>query len=520
MSKPPVSYRFVVCIVLILYACVALWRLNQVPGEWFGDISIENEMVLEILQGSWPWHFILSSGPLYNYFAAGFAAVLGISYMTYKYASVAMGALGLLAVYQLGSMLHSRKIGLLAMLAMALSFWYLVWSRLGNSPQILSPFLSAMTVVALLKFQKSRHEFYLVAGGILSTMGLFSYPGLYTLPVAWLALVLWQNGPDLGRKALIRLGLAVWSLIPGILGFIHMMRTTPAKYSVQTYVGGKVPTLEDGWYPLLQTLLAYLLKALGMLHVRGDVTFRVNVPNRPHLDTISGLLFLIGLVLVSVHPKLRRIGVYLIVPMFVLSLPSISPVLPVGEIPNSGRTLGIAPFVFVLVALGLLSCAKIVRKIAGPGISKLTVILIVGMIAFLNMRSYFIEYPKNLPDNNTPFGKIIAAYIDSLPADTAVHLSACCWGAWGQPEPNGIYYVLDRKAGRENLLAHPFTTDCRMVDRRNYAVIIVSPKDIPMQEKLVQCDRNSIGTMHRDGRGQPVFYSVGLPPNAAAPSLR
>jgi hypothetical protein len=250
---------------------------------------------------------------------------------------------------------------------------------------------------------------------------------------------------------------------------------------------------------------------MGMVHIRGDGIFRVNVPHRPPLDTISGALFLLGLGYLLFQKKLRPISIYLIIPIIIIILPSVSPVLPKGEIPNSGRTLGIIPYVSVIVAMGLLFISQAVQKLLTPAVSRLAIFLVILSIATLNLSSYFIDYPRTLPDFNSPFGKIIATYIDSLPRDTTVSLSACCWGAWGQPEPNGVYYVLAKKAGRENLIQHPFITECNMIDRHKPSVVILDPRDIALQQKLKSCDPKSIGELHVDPLGQSVFYSIVLP---------
>ena len=121
-------------------------------------------------------------------------------------------------------------------------------------------------------------------------------------------------------------------------------------------------------------------------------------------------------------------------------LPSLSPALPIAEIPNSGRTIGIVPFVMILVSSGV--------KATGKYIS----VFLVAIILLLNIHKYFVEYPNGLPAKNTPTARLIAAYIDTLPSETPVYLSSCCWEEWGQPEPKAIYYQLTHPKGRTTLL--------------------------------------------------------------------
>jgi hypothetical protein len=56
-----------------------------------------------------------------------------------------------------------------------------------------------------------------------------------------------------------------------------------------------------------------------------------------------------------------------------------------------------------------------------------------------------VSFPANLPNRNTPFAKIIAKEIDKLPDDTYVIVNSCCWGEWGQPEPDAIRFSMKKK---------------------------------------------------------------------------
>jgi 4-amino-4-deoxy-L-arabinose transferase-like glycosyltransferase len=123
--------------ICVIYLAATGYHLRMLPGEWYGDISIEHRYILSILAGDWPYHFELSAGPAYHYVVAAFAKIMGASYLTYKIASVATGLVVILIMYLLGKELAGRRAGLLTALVGAVSFWLILFARLGSSVQLL-----------------------------------------------------------------------------------------------------------------------------------------------------------------------------------------------------------------------------------------------------------------------------------------------------------------------------------------------------------------------------------------------
>jgi len=69
--------------------------------------------------------------------------------------------------------------------------------------------------------------------------------------------------------------------------------------------------------------------------------------------------------------------------------------------------------------------------------------VILASILLLNTYAYFWIYPQTLPNKNTPFAKNIADYINqSVSPDLPVLMYGCCWGDWGQPEPQAIKFQI------------------------------------------------------------------------------
>ena len=87
-------------------------------------------------------------------------------------------------------------------------------------------------------------------------------------------------------------------------------------------------------------------------------------------------------------------------------------------------------------------------------------------------------------------------------------LTGCCWGAWGQPEPKGIYYVLHNQIGRNNILnSDQWLTGCEELDKSRPTVLIFKP-DSPLINQFKECLPGAAGELHLDQLGQKMFYSI------------
>lgn len=485
--------------IIILYLTVAFFRLNELPGEWFGDISNVHEYTSQILRGEWPFYFFQSPGPVYHYLIApivltraALASLQGLPFfLTYKIASVLIGLIGLVGTYLLANEVAGKKIAQVTILVTSVSFWFLVFARLGNS-QIIIPILTSLTVY----FAYKRNLFF---GVVVSSLGLFTYPQTFILPLLFLLLLVFKKE----KRTVI---ISLLSFLPAFLLFIWVVSRQPDNFT-RGYVGEKIfggssmSVTEVG-----KRFSLYLLKTFSMLHLQGDRTFRVNVEGSPQLDRISSIFFLLGAIYFFKYQRNKL--PYILIPMVLLIIPSVSPAISGGEIPSSSRTIGIIPFVYLLVASGIyFSYCQIKSRKKLP--ATLAILFILIYIAYVNLNKYFVLYPKGLPNNNVPYGKIIAGFIDTLPVNTKIRLTACCWGQWGQPEPKAIYYVLKNKKDREYIVHEKFISSCGEVDRSLSNLIIFNPEDDGKIRLIRECFPKGKFLEHKTF-GQLVFVSLYL----------
>lgn len=548
--------------IIAIYLALTSYHLRELPGEWYGDITIEHREVTEILKGGWPWQFNLSAGPAYHYVVAAFAHFLGARYETYKLASLVTGLIVVILCFLLGQEFAGRRVGLLTALVGAISFWLVLFARLGSSPQIFSPVLCAGSVYFLLRFDRTGQWWNVFASMVIAGFGLFTYPATFVLPVVLLALIVWRLIFSHARSRWwIALIMSILILVPFLGWFVSTVKGNSA-FSQSGYLGSKIAEQGTTITGLAEKFGSNMARALGMFQWTGDNAFRTNASGEPMLDQVSGVLMDLGLIWLIANQRLRSRWGYIIIPIVLLVMPSAEPGIPLVEVPSASRALGAAPFVFMLVALGLDGLwvaitrllaspeefisdlrAQFQRQFPGDKAPDLAVVpdyednhnrlqnvasrgsliawVILGVLmvgsAFLNMQKYFGRYAQGLPEQNQPWGWLIAQYIDSLPSDVEVELTTCCWGTAGQPEPGGIYYVLKKPQGREKIISNEYLTSCDEIHAGKEYVIILPPNENGVYARVFQsCFPEAVGEIHYDGLGHPAFYSlqINLPSTA------
>lgn len=473
--------------IFLFFLTVSLYRIDQLPGEWFGDISNVHEYVLQILKGDRPFYFFQSPGPLYHYLVAPMVLLFqGNGYETYKLASIVVSLAGLVGTFLFVAEISSYRLALIASLTMSFSFWYLVWTRLGNS-QIVIPALAAYMSLFIARFIKRNKFPDLFLASIFASLGWYAYPQTFIFPAIFLLFV--AGYLTFQRKLRIHLrplGITFILMIVMAIPFITIVQNDRGNFGPKGYVGGKLlPSFSMPVEKMIGKTLFNYGKVFLMLHVRGDDVFRVNVAKHPQLDTLSGIFFLLGFLYFA--KKKRRIWLFYILWMLlVLPLPSVSPALPEVEIPNSARTIAMVPFVFLLVAAGLLQSYKFLVNQYKHYKFYISIVftLLFAYITFINLRLYFTDYAHGLPEGNFASGKVIANYIDGLPVNVNIYFGACCWGQWGHPEPKAVAYILRKP--RDFIQYNRLIDSCSEVTRLP-ARVIFGPNDDTKIERYRTC---------------------------------
>ncbi|MBA3946456.1 MAG: glycosyltransferase family 39 protein [Herpetosiphonaceae bacterium] len=475
-----------------------LVALDRLPGEMYGDIAIVYEYVAAIRARQWPTYFVLSAGPLYHYLITPLVSLAGFDFLGLKVASVTVSLAVLAGLFALGRELVDPELGLLAVFVGGVSSWLLIFSRLGNS-QILVPVLTAAALYFCARVVRRGSMRDALLCGAISTLGLYVYPQSFLLAPVIFVILLWFY---FTRQGVSRGHLIAFVSISALcaLLFVRIVIRDPHTF-FHGYIGSKLAP-ETG---IAATFLANTLHSMLALHVHGDSNFRSNPASLPELDPLSGLLFLLGLAF-WLRPERRHLSPLLLIPLLLLQLPSILVLGFPQEVPSASRMLAIAPLAYLLVASGIWWPLHALRRyLWQTHVAALVVLLI---ILVLNSYRYFTVYADGLPDHNTPFGRLIADYLDGLPANTHAFIVDCCWGQAGQPEPKGIQYGGQTVVSHGLVELHSLDLTCPRLQSLPQPSVLIWEPDVALPAfALGVCPGLLRPETHMSAEGLPVFRS-------------
>lgn len=509
--SPPSPSRTYLLGVLLAVATAVVLRLaglRNLQAEIYGDIAIVRKYLDFIRHGDWPRHFELSSGPLYHYLVMPVIALAGPGYFGMKLASVAVSLGVLAATFAVGRRLGGETLALLSLFVAGVSSWLLIFSRLGNS-QIVVPLLATTSLWLLVRFVQERRRRHLVLSAAVAALGLYGYPQSFILAPVMAATLLGLRATGLPVRWKDIALFAVTSLVVA-LPFAFIVRRDPANFFTG-YIGGKIHSPGGIVRPLLENGEKVVLS----LHVRGDSVFRSNPSGRPHLDVVSGVLFLLG-VAFWLRRERRRWSPAIFLPFVLQHVPSLLVLRAGAEVPSASRTLGAAPEAYLLVASGVVLLLDLAARFRGA--RPVLAVLLLGSVLALNVHRYLFEYLPGLPYDNTPIAALVSSYVNDLPPATDVYLVGCCWKD-GMPEPKGIEFGLDRPERLHRL--EPGETSCAALSRLRAPAVLIWDFSTPLPGPgLAPCAAWLPAQLYLSPRGRPVFFAAPLrvtrPPSPAS----
>jgi hypothetical protein len=352
-----------------------------------------------------------------------------------------------------------------------------------------------------------RQDFRLmIAGVFVSSLSYYGYAPLLVLPGAYVLAAAFY---------VTRRQLAVLVALAGVLTlpFLLVIWRQADNFVAGTgYIGSKLLT-DQNW---VEKIAGNVWRSITMYHGRGDEIFRVNSPGMSQLDIVSGIFLIVGVVYWLRRPQRHWLPL-LLVPFVVLQLPANLVLNEAMPTPSASRSIGILPIIAAVIAGGIWEVATRIReaRVLRPAF----VVLVIGLICWLNWGRYFDAYAATLPEQNSPYAKLMAAYIDTLPHEATVVLYSCCWAGAGQPEPKGIMYVI--KQPREIKIVPRGLFSCSALDIPGPVDVIWDPRDdgtIPPPS----CYPGAQVKVYSDARGQPVFkeFYIDRPAASGAASPR
>lgn len=320
---------------------------------------------------------------IFFYLAGAVTRVVGSSVFTLRLTAVYISLLTIAATYWLGMELsRDRRIALLAAALLAVSFWFLLFSRLGFRVNT-QPLLQALTIASLWRGYRLHTWRWFVAAGVFLGLSAYTYLAVRLFPVLLLLALLpllfnranWQMR---WRQTAVTLLIALVITLP----LLNYFRLHPDAFWV------RIAQVAPGETNL--TLPQSYLKSLGMFFLQGDPYMRFNIPGRPLFDWFWGGLLLVGWGSLLIRWRKtttdwqRGAHLLLILAPLIMILPT---ALAVNEIvPSNIRAFGLIPFIFYLPAVGLMTLLDDIYARFGrpqPTVAALviaTLVLMVGSI--------------------------------------------------------------------------------------------------------------------------------------------
>jgi hypothetical protein len=420
------SLLVVVCFAALVFT--RTYNMVSVPPEMTSDHVEKLINVNEILQGKTYIFFANNGGrePLEFYLVALISQLFGtgISFLSLKIVSVAVGILTLPFLYLLGREVADRRVGLLAMILGGVAYWPDMISRIGLRLPLAMLFC-AITLYFFFKAIRRRRWNDFLWAGIALGVGMYGYTPIRIVPVALAVItgLFILHPSSKGSRAwaaagfLATLGTMVLLFIP----FLRYAVEFPKDFWLRTVtriVPGEGPVTDPVW-----TFLKNLWNAMQMFSWNDGVGWFNCVPLRPALDVITGGLFHLGLIGVVVHALKKRtweaLSLALLIP--ILLLPSILALAMPNENPSLARAIAAVPAVFLMPALALVLLADFLRGLVpgrsglwiGVGLASILVAVGAAQDFDLTLRQYPATYRVN-SENASELGLFMKEFVSSI----------------------------------------------------------------------------------------------------------
>jgi hypothetical protein len=402
--------------LLLVALLVRVVDLEHIPANLGGDEGTQGLAALELVKAplgnpfSTGWYSV----PTLSVFAYGVTMqVFGTTATGLRMLSVLVGAATVLTTFLLGRELWGWKIAWSAAAVLACSHYHLHFSRLGSN-QIGDGLFVTLALWLFVRGMRSRRAIHFALSGVVVGLGWYAYFGarlvgiILAVYLAWLFLIkhraqsLVVFGTRYGRLALILLLAALVTAAPLLLYYAAHPDRLAAR-------AGQVSILSAGWWgreeeytgkSAASIFLRQVWRSVSGFHYTLDPTFWYR-SSIPLLDSLSGVLFLFGLVWTVAHWREPGSGLLSIWFWLALILGWILTENP----PSSQRLVIAAPALALFVGVGLSWLVELGQRVLGKGRlfgwDEVTLVIL-ALISILNLHYYFVVYtPTGIYGNPT-----------------------------------------------------------------------------------------------------------------------
>lgn len=361
--------------VLLLAAIFRLFMLHDVPPGLSQDEVLNADIVQFIRGGHHALFFREGFGhePLYHYFSVPFQWLLGDNVLSIRLPAVTLGLLLVALTLRWTRREFGWGTAVIAGLGLAISWWPIVFSRVGIRP-ILEP-------VLLLLFAWFWPKRPWLAGLFLG-LSVYSYTGarvVFAIPLFLALYLLTQSRRGTEEKSQIQKLFVVLGV--SLVVAVPLFFTLWADPTLQQRVEQLAEPLEELEKGNLQPILQSTAATLGVFSFTGDPRWTYSLPGRPLFDWGTAVFFYLGL-LFSLWRWQRPRFAFLLIWLGVALIPSaITP-----QSPSTVRLVGALPVVYVLLGVG--GTAVYDKILSVNGSSKTHLVLTVVLVGLLGINLF------------------------------------------------------------------------------------------------------------------------------------
>jgi hypothetical protein len=362
--------------------------LDLFPPAHYRDVALTAIDALRAAAGHPCLHYTYDEG-LYSNLMALLFLVAGPSDWSVRAPGALFGVLTCWGVYRLGQALDLRRAGLWGAGLLAVSFWHVLLSRSGFRAVLLPALLAHSLALLVEGLRRGRHGRMLAAGALFG-LGIHVYPSVRFAPLILPAYLAAELGGDGGARSRSVKGLALFAggallvAAPMLLHYLHHPEHFNFPHRVVSVFSPKVAADSIPghlWHNLVATLL--------MFHLRGDANWRHNLSGAPLLDPLTGVLLLVGAVVLPGRPGARAAAALLLGWVPAMLLPNL---LSVEGVPHGLRSSGTLPALALLAGVGMASLERAMARRAGErAAAALAVSLLLALAAWTSHR-YFVTW--------------------------------------------------------------------------------------------------------------------------------
>lgn len=402
------SRRWLIVLLIFMIAVfLRLYLLTEIPPGMTHDEADHGLDAWGVVGGIRPIYFTVGYGrePLFDYATAVLMSFLGPTYLAGRLTAVFFSLILLAATYAWTHRAFNQRIALFTVAGLAVSFWGVMTSRHA---------LRSVTMPAL--FTLAVYGFWRVGmGGI--------YGDLWGLKRRWMAVfvgiglgltfytyipsrIMWLLLPAISVVALLvnrhrwrelLLALVVTLGLAAVVGFplFYHLSTTDAEARLDQLDGPLDAAREGNFAPLLTNAWG-ALKLFTVEGDAGDVIWRYNIPGRPLLTPVMGILFYLGIAIAiyyAVRPPRPAWRIASLCGLFWL-IGGLSPALITGPEASTTRAIAMQPVLYLFPALTLNMLFERWQGGNRP-IIWLIPLLLFGWVGANTYQAYFVEWGNN-----------------------------------------------------------------------------------------------------------------------------